>query len=124
MPAGAKRVDVDADRARRRRRHGGPPLVGRDDRGPTRPTSSSDRSSDAPQSSSRNGFSGGASARLTPTHTAPSRIAPWNATTTSASLGSDAATRSPAPHAEVAQRVGGPVGRPVELGVGEALRRG
>ena len=50
----------------------------------------------APESARMWAFSGGASARLTPTQTAPRRMAPWKAITTSASLGSDAATRSPA----------------------------
>ena len=43
----------------------------------------------------------GPALRLTPTHTAPRRMAPWKAATMSTSLGSDAATRSPVRMPEV-----------------------
>ena len=71
--------------------------------------------SDAPESSRRNAFSGGASAWFTPTQTAPSRIAPWNATMMSTSLGRTARDPIAGPDAELGERAGGPGAGVVQL---------
>ena len=93
-----ERVDVDVERRRvgrarpRRATRPGRRPERRDPAGRRRRAAASTRSPRAGSASPA-----GASARFTPSQTAPRRMAPWKATTTSASFGSDAATRSPGP---------------------------
>ena len=84
---------------------------------PARRSAASHSSSDVPLSSRRNCFSGGARARLMPTHTAPRRMAPWKARITSRSLGSPPATRSPARTPSATSACAARDAQPVELGV-------
>ncbi len=118
-----------AHRARPRARRATPPARPRSSRTRARrspsPAPRSRRRTAAattPLSSSRNCFSGGASARLRPTQTAPRRIAPWKARITSRSLGRRTGDPVAGAHAERGERVRGAVGEPVELGVRPATR--